>query len=153
MSKKIIIADASVLIALSNIDELEFLRKIYTLIIITPQVEEEFGCELPEWIQVQKVLNTNLIMVLKIDLDEGEASSIALALERKNSLLIIDERKGRGIARSMGVSIIGLLGVFIKAKETGIIEEIKPIIEKLESAKFRISKELKNMILERVGEK
>jgi predicted nucleic acid-binding protein len=75
-----------------------------------------------------------------------------LAIENENSLLIIDERKGRLVAKRMGLSIIGTLGVIIKAKENGIIETIKPILEKLEMVQFRISPKLKKQILDKVGE-
>lgn len=75
-----------------------------------------------------------------------------MAIENENSLLIIDERKGRLVAKRMGLSIIGTLGVIIKAKENGIIETIKPILEKLEMVQFRISPKLKKQILDKVGE-
>jgi predicted nucleic acid-binding protein len=52
----------------------------------------------------------------------------------------------------MGLSIIGTLGGILKAKENGIIETIKPILEKLEMVQFRISPKLKKQILDKVGE-
>jgi hypothetical protein len=75
-----------------------------------------------------------------------------LALENEASLLIIDEKKGRGIAKKLGIKITGILGVMIRAKEIGVINRVKPLIEKLEKVDFRMSERLKNQILERVGE-
>ncbi|MGB0932525.1 MAG: DUF3368 domain-containing protein [Chitinophagales bacterium] len=152
MLERIIIADASCLIALTNIGELEILQKVYEEITITPEIKEEFGDLLPDWIIIEEVLEKEKIALLELQLDKGESSAIALALEKENSLLIIDERKGRVIAKKMGVAITGILGVIIKAKEIGVIEKVKPLIEKLESVEFRISEKLKNQILKKVKE-
>ena len=152
MSNQIIIADASCLIALSNVDELELLQAIFDGVTITPEVKEEFGDTIPKWITVEEVVDKKKIALLELELDKGESSAIALAIENENSLLIIDERKGRLVAKRMGVSIIGTLGIIIKAKEKGIIEVIKPILEKLEAVQFRISLKLKKQILDKVGE-
>ncbi|MCB0476464.1 MAG: DUF3368 domain-containing protein [Flavobacteriaceae bacterium] len=89
---------------------------------------------------------------MEIELDKGESSAIALAIEKENSLLVIDEKKGRNVAKKMGIKITGILGVIIKAKEIGLIKKITPLIEKLEKVDFRISKTLKEKILRRVGE-
>ncbi len=148
----VIIADTSVLIALTNINELEILQKVYKTIAITPEVLNEFGETIPKWIKVEEVKDRKKIDILKLELDKGEASSLALAIEKNNCLLIIDERKGRKIAKRIGLNIIGLLGVLIKAKEQNIFSEIKPILEKLEKVDFRISQELKSRILKRIAE-
>ena len=109
----VIIADTSVLIALTNINELEILQKVYKTIAITPEVLNEFGETIPKWIKVEEVKDRKKIDILKLELDKGEASSLALAIEKNNCLLIIDERKGRKIAKRIGLNIIGLLGVLI----------------------------------------
>ena len=63
-------------------------------------------------------------------IDKGEASAIALVLESDNSLLIIDDRKGRKFARQPGLSIIGTIGIIVDAKLTGIIPSVKPVLAK-----------------------
>lgn len=93
MSREIIIADASCLIVLQNIQELQLLQKLFGEIFITEEVKEEFGLDLPEWIEVNTVQNTSQKNALSLILDKGEASSIALCLETNDSVLIIDEKK------------------------------------------------------------
>jgi predicted nucleic acid-binding protein len=90
--------------------------------------------------------------VLELELDKWETSAIALAIEKENSLLIIDEKKGRKIAKQMNLKITGILGVMVKAKEIGLIEKVKPILDKLEKIEFRISSKLKEEILKRADE-
>lgn len=72
-------------------------------------------------------------------LDVGEASTIALASEKDNALLILDDLKARKLAKRLGLKFTGTLGILNKAKEQGVIVKIKPIIEKLKDAGFRIS--------------
>lgn len=152
MPDRIIISDTSSLIALTNIGELEILKKVYEGVVITPEIAKEYGLETPDWIRVEQVNDKLKFKLLNLELDEGESSGIALALENESSLLIIDEKKGRGIAKKLGIKITGLLGVMIRAKETGVVERIQPLIEKLEKVDFRMPARLKAQILKRIGE-
>ena len=147
MHDNIIIADTSSLIALNNIGELNILAKLYSSITITQEIIKEYGLELPNWIKIEKVSDEKKFRLLNLQLDEGESSAIALALEKDNSLLIIDERKGRATAKSLGISITGILGVILKAKELKYIDRVEPILHKLENVDFRMSGKLKNKIL------
>jgi predicted nucleic acid-binding protein len=85
-------------------------------------------------------------------LDKGEASAIALASEHENSLLFIDEIKGRKAAKEMGINVTGSLGVLVAAKKKGHIQAVKPLIEKIQKTNFRISEELIERVLENVNE-
>jgi predicted nucleic acid-binding protein len=152
MPEKIIISDTSSLIALTNIGELELLKKVYEEVIITPDIAEEYGLEIPDWIRIEQIKDIQKFKLLNLELDKGESSGITLALENEASLLIIDEKKGRGIAKKLGIKITGILGMMIRAKEKGVINEVRPLIEKLEKVDFRMSERLKTLILERVGE-
>lgn len=49
---KIIISDTSCLIVLSRINQLEILKNLYSQIIITKDVFEEFGAAVPDWILI-----------------------------------------------------------------------------------------------------
>lgn len=148
MSREIVVADASCLIVLEKIQELPILKPLFGEILITEEVKAEFGLNLPDWLKVRQIKNRSMNDALNLNLDKGEASSIALCLETSNSILIIDEKKGRRIAQDLGVKIVGTLGVILKAKERGFIDSIEKILEKLENANFRISPALKAKILD-----
>ncbi|MCI4648816.1 hypothetical protein [Phaeodactylibacter sp.] len=128
MPKKIIISDTSSLIALTNIGELELLKKVYEEVVITPEIGEEYGLETPNWISIEEIEDVQKFKLLNLELDKGESSGITLALENEASLLIIDEKKGRGIAKKLGIKITGILGVMIRAKEIGVINRVKPLV-------------------------
>lgn len=138
----VIISDTSCLIALDRINKLEILNQLFAVIITTPDVQSEFKKELPAWIHLQNVKDIDKFNELKNLVDLGEASAIALAIETDSSVLIIDEKKGRQVARNFNIPIIGTLKIILLAKKKGIIPLIKPVIEELELNKFRFSKSL-----------
>jgi predicted nucleic acid-binding protein len=95
----IIVSDTSCLIALDRIGHIDLLQKVFTIVYTTKIVAEEFEKQLPDWILIKDINDIDRVKQLNLLLDPGEASVIALALEIENSILIIDEKKGRKIAR------------------------------------------------------
>lgn len=57
MSREIVVADASCLIALQNIQELLLVQKLFGETYITQEVAAEFGGGLPDWIKMKEVQN------------------------------------------------------------------------------------------------
>jgi predicted nucleic acid-binding protein len=76
---------------------------------------------------------------------------IALAVEIENSILIIDEVKGRKIAKSLNLEIIGTIGVLILASKNGLIKDVMGIILKLVNNGFRLSEKLLNRLTDEFG--
>lgn len=148
---KAIIADTSCLIIYEKIDRIGILQEMFSDLLVSKEVAAEFG-ELPVWITIQEVIEKEQYKKLAEQLGKGEASSIALALEFEESLLIIDERKGRKIAEDLGVDTIGSLGVLVKAKERGVINEVREILELIDRTDFRISPLVRDAVLRQSGE-
>ncbi len=113
--------------------------------------EKEYFQDL-DFLFVEEPRDKRIVAVLKTIVDEGEAEAIALALER-NNLLIIDDLKGRKLARRLGLKIIGTLGLLKTTKLKGLIKEIKPVIEKLRKKGFYLSNNLIDKLLRDTGEK
>ena len=152
MPKTIIISDASPIIALENIGRLNLLRILYEEIIVTDMVADEVQIELPGWIRSDNSYDKNLYVSLCTQLDEGEASAIALAVQKKDCLLIIDEKKGRRLAKELGIEVTGLIGVVLKAKGEGVIDSGKLVLSELEENGFRISDLLKKNLFKLLEE-
>ncbi|MCR9183335.1 MAG: DUF3368 domain-containing protein [Flavobacteriaceae bacterium] len=144
---KIVVSDASALILFDKIDELSLLQKEYGELITTPVVAEEFGENLPNWIKTRSVSDKKYQEFLETQIDAGEASAIALAVEFDDVLLLLDDLKARKLATQLKFKITGTLGVIHKAKQMAIIEKVTPLINKLLSTDFRISEEIINEIL------
>jgi predicted nucleic acid-binding protein len=150
---KVIISDASCLIALDEIGQIEILKSAFPQIVTTKEVSAEFGKELPTWISVKTLQNSAKRNELELVLDAGEASAIALALENpKQSILIIDEKKGRKIAKQYNLEIIGTLRVLLLAKQNGVIPSVKNLVAELTRKRFRFTNAVVNQILEEANE-
>lgn len=82
-------------------------------------------------------------------LDPGEAHAIALAIELKADDLLVDERLGRREALELGLSVIGVLGILITAKQRGLILTVQSVMDALiEEAGFRVSDRLYRRVLD-----
>ena len=145
----LVIADTSCLILLEKINRLHLLKDFFGDIYITEDVKIEYGEPLPAWIKIKKIESKITQRALELRLDQGEASAIALGLENTNSLLLLDEKKGRRIALELGLKLIGTLGIIIRAKESGKINSISKEIEKLQAVNYRISDSLVRKVIEK----
>lgn len=94
---------------------------------------------MPEWIEIAPVKDKYKQRLLEMQIDKGESSAIALAIETPNSTLILDDFKARKIAEQLGLPYTGTIGIIIKAKLQGIIQTIKPILSKIKQTDFRLS--------------
>lgn len=137
-----IIADTSCFIIFSKIDELELLHKVYGQITTTVDIAMEYGALLPEWVEIVEVKDKSKQQILELQIDKGESSAIALALEIPDSTIVLDDIKARNIADKLGLNYTGTIGIVVKAKLKGIIPSIKPIMAKIRQTDFRLSAEI-----------
>ena len=155
----IIVSDTSALSNLAVVDHLWLLEAIYQTVIIPDVVAGELAVAsnpaIPailklDWVQARALSQTQLANQLQQDrgLDAGEANAIALALELQADDLLIDERLGRQEAARLGLSIIGILGVLLIAKQRSLILKVQPVMDSLSNqAGFRISPQLYQRVL------
>ncbi len=147
--KKCIIADAGPIIALCKIQELRLLEQLFEICCITKEVYQEVisGNDIAVnclqsavnhgYIKIETV--NNIDADLQILLDPGEASAITLALKKKKYALLIDETKGRHIARQYKLSVIGLAGLLILAKKHRLIDNVLPLLIKVRNNGYWLS--------------
>lgn len=163
----IVVSDTSPITNLAAISQLDLLQQLYTRLIIPTAVYNEMvivdklvpgavEVQTFSWIQTQAVVDSQRVIVIQEsqeNIDWGEAEAIALALELKADLLVMDERRGRAVATSYGLQVTGLLGVLLQAKRNNLIPAIKPLLDQLiEQADFRVSSQLYTTILQSAGE-
>jgi hypothetical protein len=160
----IVVSDTSPLINLAAVGQLDLLRQLYQHVIIPQAIYDEIvvaGAGQPgavevkgaSWIETRRLRDQALVNILLLELDRGEAEALALAAELKADLLLIDESKGRAIAARLGFVHIGLLGILVQAKQRGIIDAVKPLLDDLiAKAGFWIGAELYQRVLQAVSE-
>lgn len=163
-----VIINATPLIYLGKLGKLNLLTQLYSNIITTREVKNEVLTKnYPEysvlkmafdnWIMIQdandKTVMDNLILSQQIDL--GEASVIALALEQENDvLLLLDDLIARSVAKSLGIKISGTLGIILEALYSKILsaDEIKLLFDDLVTeTPFRISVKLYQSITQLIN--
>ena len=158
----IIVSDTSPISNLLQIGEIELLRLTFTRVIIPNAVYREI-CEVDssrialshfDWIERVSITDISLRDQLLQKVDIGEAEAIVLAVELSADYILIDEALGRKVAREMGLTMTGLLGVLLRAKRDGHIELIKPYIDRLiNDVGFRLSAALIDDALYQADEK
>jgi predicted nucleic acid-binding protein len=162
----IIVCDSAPLFALAVCGKLDLLEKLYDEVFIPDAVYQEatvpgkpHAAEIAEWAQgkerkisVVEIADTELFHSIKLVLHKGEAEAITLYKEKSADFLLIDEKKGRKVAEYYYVKIFGTIGLFLKAKQEGLLPRIKPYIELLQQSTVRISPALYDRALERAGE-
>ncbi len=158
------VSNTSPIINLAAIKQLHILELIFGNILIPPAVYREIavvGAGQPgseevqtlSWIQTQGLTNPEPAASLRLELDAGEADAISLAIQEQASILLLDERRGRGIASGLGLNVLGTLGVLIDAKRRRIIHQVKPEIDGLVAeAGFWVDPYLYERVLEIAGE-
>ena len=155
----IVVSDTSPLCNLALINHLWLLEAIYQTVIIPTLVADELAAAsnpaIPailqfDWIQTRSLTDVAITNQLQRErgLDAGEANAIALALQLQADDLLIDERLGRREARQLGLSIIGILGILVTAKQRNLIPQVQPVMDALiHQANFRVSLQLYQRVL------
>jgi len=101
------------------------------------------------WIEVQEVSSQLSVLLLQQVLDQGESEAITLAVDLKADRILLDERDGRKIAKSLGLKVTGVLGILLRAKQEGDLSSFPDAINALiKTAGFRIAPELLAKVLE-----
>lgn len=144
---KVVISDTSTLILLHKIGKLNLLKAVYHELVTTPEVKEEFGETLPQWIEIKTPSDKKYQTFLQTQVDLGEASAIALATDYADALLLLDDLKARKLATKLNFKVSGTLGVIHRAKQLGVIDKVKPLVEKLLATNFRIADNIIREIL------
>lgn len=160
-----VVSNTSPLSNLAIIGQLELVREQLGNLLIPPAVRSELGRN-PHpgardsleaairggWIQVTPLrgpISTSLVS----SLDIGEAEALALALEVKASLVLLDESAAHRRAQQLGLAFTGALGILRRAKQTGRIASLKQQIRFLRAqARFFIDPALEKALLISVGE-
>ena len=160
----IIVSDTSSINNLAAIHHLHLLHQLYGTVLIPAAVYHELvdpnfpvagaiEVQTFDWIQTRTVNDSTLVEALSGELDVGEAEAIALAVEIQADQVLIDERRGRLVAKRLNLQYTGILGILVEAKSQGLIAEVKPLLDALvNEAGFWIAESLRNSVLKLVNE-
>jgi predicted nucleic acid-binding protein len=160
----IVVADTSVLLNLAFLGLDHLLSGWFGEVLVPEAVAREFtrltastgrfgGFSLPSCCQVKPVSSIPSQLASAPRLDAGEAEALALALQSPSSVLLLDEVAARAVAASLGIRVIGTLGLLVRAKQDDLIPQVAPLLRKLMvEGQFRVSPALVHATLKRAGE-
>lgn len=157
-----VISDTSPLQYLYQLNLLDLLPTLYGEVLVPSGVVREIaagrsrGAALPipeslPWIRIQEVANAALLPLVP-DLGAGEREVLALALERSRPLVILDDSLARRFAQRLGLALTGTLGLLLKGKQIGRVEQLKPFLDRLEALHFRLDAGTRAGVLKLAGE-
>ena len=127
----IVVSDTSPICYLLLVGEIELLPQLYGKVVIPTRVKQELSDSrspavvrhwienAPNWLTIETVSGDDPDLEM---LDAGEKEAILLAERERANLIIIDDGLGRKIARSRGLKITGLLGIFDEAAQQNLVD-------------------------------
>lgn len=160
---KMVIVDSSPLIALAIVEGLLWLPEMFGSVYLPESVQNEVlpGRGATGEAAISQALDmgwltlwtSEIPTLIDVDLDPGEFDCINLAMHYKdNSLLIMDERAGRAVAKEQGLRITGTAALIGFAKKTCLISSARTAFEKLHTHDYRIAPAIIREILTSVNE-
>ena len=144
-----VVSNTGPLVALANAGILGILDRLWEQVLIPAEVRDELASarRLPGELQALlgqiKRLEIGIVSKrspLLVDvLDRGESAVIELAQERQIHSVLIDERKGRKVAASLfGLNVIGTAGLLLRAKQQGLIPNVRDPIGRMRASGYHI---------------
>jgi predicted nucleic acid-binding protein len=158
-----IVADASPLILFARAGHLQLLAELFGEVVVPPRVAAEAYLDEPSrpgaaalaaagtWLRIEAPIDRRAVAELTAAVDAGEAEAIALAAERRLTLLI-DDRAGRRAAYGRRVPVTGSGGVLLAAKRARLIGLVRPALDDLIWQGLRLSPRLYRQLLQDAGE-
>lgn len=156
-----IVSNTTPLISLLIIGKLSLLKEIYGKVFVPYAVFKELeqgkqkayyqDISKINWIKIVNISNKKIEQFF-IDLDKGEAEAIILAKELNADLLILDEKLGRDYAKKLNVRITGTLGVLLKAKELGLVDSVRELLDILVNKGVWLNPKLIEKVIKLAGE-
>lgn len=144
----IVVSDTTVLHYLAALGELEVLPRLFGSVVCPPEVLAEcrhphaphrlqqWAASIPPWLAIQDAPPMD---VDAWGLDAGEAAAIRLALHLNAGLILMDERKGRRLATTFGLTVAGVLSVLAEGATHGWLDFDSAVRLLRETTNFRIS--------------
>jgi predicted nucleic acid-binding protein len=160
----IVVSDSSPLITLARARQLELLDQFFGAIIIPPEVHNEVvvaGAGLPggeevgrsPWIRA-RTHSLDPQEELKIacsGLGAGEQSAIYAASMLDADLVLIDEQRGRRIAKNFGLNVTGSIAILEHGAKVGKVANLRLVYQSLLDQGIRFDTKLLDASLAKLG--
>lgn len=158
-----IICNATPLINFAAINRLDILQAVFGKVIIPQAVyKETTDSDFANSQTIIQATNSDWLQVCSLtlemnnplpELDAGEREVIALALERREHRVLLDEKRARQVAQDMGLQVIGTIGTLLLAKNKQVIPRVAPLLDAMiDIARYWVNKSLYEEVLQQAKE-
>ena len=161
----LIVADTTPLISLMKIERLDLLEKLFQRVVIPDAVYRELTSSVSFPEEARQIAKSEFIDRISVadarsidlfrrsaGLDLGESEAIIYASAHHADILLMDEAKGRQIAKTMGLTVMGTIGILLESFGEGFLaaEDIESALAKLKANNRYISGKLIRCIREKI---
>jgi len=163
MGEESIACDTSLLLYLGRIKKVTILPALYKEVYVPEKVALELDAgrllradtidpRMLDWVNVVSVSEKKIHALPPNQLGIGEQSVIAYTKINPEYLAGLDDRLARLFAEQLGIKVVGIIGVLLKAKNKGLLPSLCPLLESVHAQGFRMSNELYQEALSLAGE-
>lgn len=156
------VANASPLILLGKIGHLALLSELADEILVPDAVVRKVGAKSDGGdgrLEIASLAGARIEADVPLSSDvaawslgRGESQVIALAVMVPGTRAVLDDLAARRCAQSLGLPVIGTLGVVLRARRKGMIPAARPVIEHLRRVGLYASDALIEQALAHLGE-
>ena len=146
----LIVADTGPLVILAKLDHLHLLAKLYAEVRVPETVlrEATYLAHRSDAKRIKRFIGGSIRMVadlaeddpayLHCGLDDGETQAISQA-KQAHCPVLLDEKRGRSVAKTEKVDVLGTVGLLLKAKQTGLIAAVSPLLDQMLAHDYRLA--------------
>ncbi len=137
--------------------DLKILDSIYEEILLPKEVFDELSAGGKDCAEIRAIDAVSCVRIpsefqkipvlLGSELDKGEASVIQAAIQQQVSVVAIDEKQGRRIARLHSLKVTGSIGILLKGKRNGFVSDLEVCLDRMQAQGIWISRELREQAL------
>lgn len=163
MTKDAIVCDTTVLLYLGRIGQTDLLPALFSAVHVPEPVllELDMGRLLrADTVDPRNLTWANCVSVPAALIDDlplnrlgaGERAVIAYARNHNAHVAGLDDFRARQLAEELGLKVVGTLGTLLRAKQSGLISDVKPLVDDVISNGFRLNFDLYQAVLALAGE-
>lgn len=156
-----VFSNTTPIIALSSINQLDLMpvlfKKVYVVDTVINECAKGGKIIVPDLTRLDWVCSVESKNYannpLLISLDDGEKHTIEVALAHQADYTIIDEKLGRNLAEFLGLTVIGTLGILLKAKQQNKIPSFIDCVKAMQMQGIRYNNQLVERLAVQIGER
>ncbi len=163
MSNPALVCDTTLLLYLGRIGQAQLLPALFEPVCVPEQVALELDMgrlarrdtinpRLLDWVALASVSQRDINTLPSNRLGVGEQAVIAYAQFNPGHVAGLDDRQARLLAERLGLTVVGTIGVLLRAKQANLISAVQPLLDAVQSEGFRLGIDLYQKALRLAGE-